>query len=379
MIRCTLLSLLFALVLVVLPGRLAAADDLEIPPGMSGPRPTPECGGAPMLALWEAERVERLQEIAVAVVGAFVHDLEPRLSATATDVERDLVQDARTRYSECLATLDFRDAVCVAAAAGRPELCAAVINPEKRAACRLMATAIRAADTGRIAPCDLLAEPALRDLCVLRATGRPRCSAGLAACLFQLWLSPGSCRSPGILTGWVTGLRYYCRWTLWIEAARGAGDCGHGLAGAWSRGCRAVAARAPAACPPPGRYEAGILLDSTCREQAVVRLLAPVVRWHEGTANLSVTLYNPFREAARCVLHMEAVEPDGRVHRVTTPGLALPGTPRAWRGRNAPVDVMVAPASQAWTWRVRPDCVFALHVLEGVGQAGPGDRTTFSD
>ncbi len=370
-----LLSLII-LALCCLPNGAEGEEELEIPPGMSQ-RPTPECGGVPMLALWEAERIERLETIAGKILGAWVHAVEPRLNGAAQDVERALVEEVRSRYRACLAELPTQGAVCVAAASGRQELCEAEDDPGKRGVCRMVTTAIRASETGDPAPCDLLETPESRDTCVLRATGRPRCTAGPIACLLELWLTPGNCRVPGVFSSWPTGFRFLCRWSLWIEAARGVGGCEQGLGGAWRGGCQAVGARAPEACPPPGRYETGLLLDSRCRDAAVGRVIAPSVKWHRGSTTLSVTLYNPFREAADCVLHLEAEAPDGVVRHVVTPTFGLPGNPRAWRGETVPLDVRVSPASQAWTWRVRPDCVFALHVLEGAGEAGPGAVATF--
>ena len=370
------LAPILLLAICCLPTGAAGAQPQEIPPGMS-PRPTAECGGAPMLALWEAERVERLEGIAGEVIGGWIHRLEPRLDGVAQEVERTLKDETRSRYDACLASRAPRSAVCVAAASGRPELCGMVDDPEKRDICRMVVSAIRASETGNLAPCDLLEDPGNRDACVLRATGRPRCTAGGASCLLQSWLTPGSCRSPGALTGSVTALRFLCRWALWIEAARGIGDCARGLGGDWQGGCRAVAARAPEACPPPGRYETGVRLDGPCRDAAVGSVTNPVVRWREGAAVLSVTLFNPFREAARCVLHLEAEAPDGAVRTAVTGVFSLPGNLWSWRGEVVPLDVRVAPASPDWTWTVRPDCTFALHVLEGVGEAGPGAAATF--
>ncbi|MFH1531993.1 MAG: hypothetical protein ABIK09_14810 [Pseudomonadota bacterium] len=357
------------------PGEVAA-QELEIPPGMS-PRPTPECGGAPMMALWEAERIERLEEIAGRAVGTWTHAMEPRLTEASRGVERALVEETLSLYHVCLAAQPPRSDVCVAAASGRPDLCEAEDDPGKRGMCRMVAMAVVASETGDPTPCDLLETPARRDTCFFGATGRPRCTAGAAACLRSLWLTPGSCRIPGILSSWVTGLRFFCRWALWIEAARGVGGCDDGLGGAWRDGCLAVAARAPGACPSPGRFETGLILDSQCRDAAVGRILAPAVQWADGAATLSVVLYNPFQEAARCVLHLEAEASDGAVRRGTSPPFVLAGNARAWRGVTLPLDLRVVPASRDWSWRVLPDCAFALHVLEGGGEAGSGAFTTF--
>lgn len=374
MLRSLLIPMLLGL--CCLPAGATAQEALEIPPGMS-PRPTPECGGAPMMALWEAERIERLEGIAGAAVGAWVHDLEPRLVGAALAVERDLIQEARARYDACVERSPPRSAVCVAAAAGRPELCDAEDHLFKRGMCQVVTTAARASAAGDPTPCDLLETPALRDSCVQRATGLLRCSADPMSCLLGLWLTPGACRLPGVLTTWITPLRFLCRWTLWAEAARGAGGCDEGLGGAWRQGCQAVAARAPHACPPPGRYEAGLILDSPCRDAAVAKLFAPDVRLADDGAILSVTLFNPFREAARCVLHLQARGPLGPVARVRSEPVELAGTTRSWRGQTLPLEVRVTPVDPSWTWMVRPDCNWSLHVLEGAGEAGAGAVATF--
>jgi hypothetical protein len=370
------LHLLIVLGLCCLSAGVAGQEVQEIPPGMSR-RPTPECGGAPMMALWEAERIERLEGIASAAVAAWMHGLEPRLVAAATAVERDLIEATRRRYEACLATRTPRDAVCVAAAAGRAELCDVEADPYKRDMCRLVTTATVASAGRDPAPCELLETAGRRDACVHRSTGLLRCTGDPALCLLGAWLTPGSCRIPGILTSWVTPLRFLCRWILWIEAARGAGGCEEGLGDGWRDGCQAVAARAPEACPPPGRHEAGIALDSDCRDDAVARLLSPRVQHAPGRVTLSVTLFNPFREAARCVLHLQAMGPIGPAARVTTASFELAGNARAWRGQTVPLDLRISPAEPSWTWSVRPDCTFSLHVLEGAGEAGAGAVATF--
>ncbi len=366
---------LFAVVAAPASGAMAQ-DRMEIPPGMS-PRPTPECGGAPMMALWEAERIERLEGIAGAQVGRWVHDLEPRLVAAAEAVERSMVQDARGRYDRCLLEQPLRGAVCVAAAAGRPELCEVEDDPYKRGMCRMVTVSALASATRDPAPCDLLDTASRRDACVYRTTGLPRCTGDPAGCALELWLSPGSCRIPGVLTSWITGLRFLCRWILWAEAARGVAGCDEGLGPQWREGCQAVAARAPEACPPPGSHEAGLILDSECRDVAVSGLVAPEVRRVGEATAISVTLFNPFREAARCVLHLEAHADGASLRRVTSPVFELAGNTRSWRGETAPLDLWIESADPTWTWSVQPDCTWPLHVLEGAGEAGPRAVATF--
>jgi len=370
-----ILLILFALTSARASG-VAAQDVMEIPPGMS-PRPTPECGGAPMMAFWEAERIERLEGIAGAQVGRWVHDLEPRLVAASEAVERSWIQEVRARYDRCLQGQPLRGAVCVAAAAGRPELCEVEDDPYKRGMCRMVSLSALASATRDPAPCDLLDTPSQRDGCVYRATGLPRCTGEPARCALALWLSPGSCRIPGVLTSWVTALRFLCRWTLWAEAARGVAGCDEGLGQEWREGCRAVAARAPDACPPPGAHEAGLILDSGCRDAAVSGLISPEVLQIGEAAALSVTLFNPFQEAARCVLHLEARRGGATLRRVTSPAFALAGNTRAWRGETVPLDLWIESAEPTWTWSVHPDCTWPLHVLEGAGEAGPRAVATF--
>ena len=372
------LSLIVLVAVCVGSFEVSAEDLREIPPGMP-PRPTPECGGEPMIALWEAERIERLEGIAGDVIGPWFHALEPRLRAVGEDIEQTLIDTTLERYERCLAAQPVRDVVCVAAASGRAELCDLHGQIEKRGECRMVVEAIRATETRDPTPCELLEPAARRDACVLRTTGHFRCTGGSATCLLHPLFTPGGCGRLGVLSRWQTPIRTLCRWVLWLEAARGEGACDAGLDGDWGEGCRAVSARAPEACPPPSPFETGLILDSVCRDEAVGRILSPQVDWAEGTATLSVVLYNPFREAARCTLNLEGRESGGPVHRVSTPVFQLPGNTRSWRGEVIPFDVRIEPVAGGLSWRVRPECSFTLRVLEGTGEAGADAAATFDE
>ncbi len=246
-------------------------DHLDL--GM-GPRPTLQCGGRKRMEKWDREREVRLDERANKSLSRFAHGLGARLGSGEFEGRRGAWATARATWGSCVDRLQPKDAVCVAAASRRPELCAYAPREDASGRCAELAAAARALERG----------------------GPPVAVDGE--------LTPETCARGGLLLGAIPGAPERCDGALWREAIRtnDPGWCDALADPSRRRGCLAVYTASPDLCPAPGKGAHGVLMDRDCRNETLdPGWAAEVIPEGDGGARVRFSVLNAFTTSGRCV------------------------------------------------------------------------------
>lgn len=257
---------------------LLGGPDPEPPPGAPldlgmGPRPTLQCGGQKRMEKWDRERSLRLDERANKALSRFVHATGSRLGENEYDERRASWRAAQTKWASCVGGLPRLDAVCVAVAARRPELCVYALGGEDAGRCVELADAARVLERGGPVP------------------------------PVEESLTPEACARGGLLLSAFSGGAARCARVLWSEAIRSndPGWC-DGLAEPSQRqACLAVYTASPELCPGPVMEADGVLLDRVCRDATLDPGWPPETIPEGGAARLRFAVLNAFTLPARCV------------------------------------------------------------------------------